>query len=317
VTVGWSGSGKSYFAKLEAIRSRYRGMHVAIIDPEGEYRSLASVGASVHTVGTKEAGLNFQPFMLKKGTDDDYDSQVEFILRLLPRLTDGWADRHLRSFMQAVYPGAGEMDQSDDWMQRLAAIDREAGDVVRTAVARWQQMAGPSDSTSERFNLPEFAVYDVSRISDRLKGAMYLALSEMLARTTGRSGRRLIIIDEAWHLINDPNTAPYLETLFRRARKWGTALSLITQDFSDMTQSRAAEICLRNAPLVLLLRQHPQSLNQLGQALHLTGAELERVSTASRGQGLLVAGDDRIPLSIWATPKEDEVIQRNGIEDWR
>ena len=45
-----SGAGKSYLAKLEALRSLYAGIEVAVIDPEDEYRLLAETvgGAYVH-----------------------------------------------------------------------------------------------------------------------------------------------------------------------------------------------------------------------------------------------------------------------------
>jgi len=308
VTLGWSGSGKSYFAKLEAIRSRYRGIQVAIIDPEGEYHGLGQVGAQILTLGTDGQDLGFDPFGLDAEDGENFDAQVEFILRLIPRLIDGWLNHHQARILQVVYPDS-EMSGDDppvDWMQRLAQLDPPTYELVRTAAARWHQVAGHAKGPGA--TLHPFLVYDLSRVSDRLKSAVYLVVAEMLARSTKGQGRRLIIIDEAWYLINDPATAPYLESLFRRARKWGTALSLITQDFGDFTRSQSAEVCLRNAPLVLLLRQHQESLTQLAEALHLNAQEIDRVANAGIGQGLLLAADDRIPLKIWSTEAEAVVL---------
>lgn len=308
VILGWSGSGKSYFAKLEAIRSRYRNLAVAVVDPEGEYGVLSQAGAAVVRLGTQEAGLGFEPFELDR-TGEGYDAQLEFILRLLPRLVEGWQEHHAIRVAQCAYDEDSAEKASPSaaqtWIARLEASDLETYHLVKTAWMRWRQLGGAPRPGAI---LPEFVVYDLSQVSDRMKAAVYLVLAEMLARTTARAARRLVIIDEAWYLVNDPDTAPYLESLFRRARKWGTALSLISQDFGDFTQNRAAEVCLRNAPLLLLLRQHRDSLRQLQSALRLTPGEIERVLGAGVGQGLLLAGEDHVPVNIWATPAEAALL---------
>ncbi len=314
VILGWSGSGKSYFAKLEAIRSRYRNLAVAVVDPEGEYGVLSQAGATVIRLGTPEAGIGFEPFELD-ASDAGYDGQMEFLLRLLPRLVDGWQERHANRVAQSAYD-QGRVENGDPstsplaWIARLEETDAETHHLVKTAQTRWRQLGG---SPRRGVVLPEFVVYDLSQVSDRMKAAGYLVLAEMLARTTPGSARRLVIIDEAWYLVNDPDTAPYLESLFRRARKWGTALSLISQDFGDFTQNRAAEVCLRNAPLLLLLRQHRDSLHQLQSALRLTPSEIERVAVAGIGQGLLLAGEDHVPLNIWATPAESALLAGTAV----
>jgi hypothetical protein len=42
VILARSGAGKSYLAKLEALRSLYAGIEISVVDPEDEYRRLAS-----------------------------------------------------------------------------------------------------------------------------------------------------------------------------------------------------------------------------------------------------------------------------------
>ena len=63
VILARSGAGKSYLAKLEALRSLYRGIEVAVVDPEDEYRRLAEAvgGAYVH-LGAP--GVRVNPFDL-------------------------------------------------------------------------------------------------------------------------------------------------------------------------------------------------------------------------------------------------------------
>ena len=68
VILARSGAGKSYLAKLEALRSLYAGIEVAVVDPEDEYRRLAETvgGAYVH-LGAP--GVRVNPFDLAPGPD--------------------------------------------------------------------------------------------------------------------------------------------------------------------------------------------------------------------------------------------------------
>lgn len=313
VVLGWSGSGKSYFAKLEAIRSRYRGLAVAIIDPEGEYRILAEAGAEILPLGTSGAELGFDPFRFDAADREGLDGQVEFMNRLLARLVEGWDTPQQGELLREAYriwdrPGR---PSASDWRELASGVSPPTAALMETASARWQTLTGGGGSRAS--DLGRFVVFDLSRVGDGLKSAVYLVLAEMLARSTEEGFRRLVIIDEAWYLLNDGETAAYLETLFRRARKWGTALSLLTQDFGDFVRNRAAEVCLRNAPLLVLLRQHAESLNQLAEALHLSASELERVGASGVGEGLALVGEDRVPFQVWATSRETELLARS----WR
>jgi hypothetical protein len=66
VILARSGAGKSYLAKLEALRSLYQGIEIAVVDPEDEYRRLAETvgGAYVH-LGAP--GVRVNPFDLDAG----------------------------------------------------------------------------------------------------------------------------------------------------------------------------------------------------------------------------------------------------------
>ncbi len=68
VILARSGAGKSYLAKLEALRSLYQGIEIAVVDPEDEYRRLAETvgGAYVHLGAS---GVRVNPFDLDTGCD--------------------------------------------------------------------------------------------------------------------------------------------------------------------------------------------------------------------------------------------------------
>jgi hypothetical protein len=210
--------------------------------------------------------------------------------------------RPRRTFSPTLRPGL-------DFEELLGEVGQDnprARERLFLARSRWTRMMGSElkESLSD-----DFEVFDLHRLGDGMKGPAYLALTEWLMRRLGRDNRRrLIIFDEAWHLLNDRESAPYLEELFRRARKWNTAVALLSQDIGDFTRNRAAEVCLRNAPMVLLLRQHPESVAEVTQLLRLNEGETAIIESSGMGEGLLILADDHLPLKVIASPREEQLL---------
>lgn len=316
ITVAWSGAGKSFQAKLEILRSRYRGIPVKVLDPEGEYRVLKAAGAKIWAVGDPLGpGFPWDPFTIgAQDSPEEVERQVDFMVQFIRRL-DPDAPDLVPTVEQALWRLVKHGDPlvfrhepswlCDDSMltEMVASMNQNLGERLSSIIQRWRLIAPQTVEPAA-----DFEVYDISRLTQRLKGAAYLALTEHIARTVDKARRQLIVFDEAWQLLTDETTARYLESLFRRARKWGTALSLITQDISDFTRSRSAEVCLRNAPLILLLRQHPEGLEEVTRLLRLHQGEVDLLMTAQRGEGLLIVGDDHVPLRVEASPYETQLI---------
>lgn len=322
VTVGWSGSGKSFLSKLEALRTRYRGWAVTIIDPEGEYRILEAVGATRWALGQAPTPrFVFDPFTIDGSLEpEERERQADFLLRLLTRLNPDLMTEfgplvrdvvwlQVSETRTRFFPLQGKVLTADRLIQLLTDENRRAGDRLALSWERWNRLLGaPGGSPPD-----DFEIFDLSGLTEHMKAAAYLALTEWVMRRVGRDVRRLVIFDEAWHLFNDVGVVTYLEELFRRARKWGTAISLVTQDIGDLTRSHAAEVCLRNAPLVNLMRQHPDSLTDLSEVMRLHEGELERLKGAMTGEGLLLAEDAHVPFKVIFSPAEQRVLQA----EWR
>lgn len=314
ITIGWSGSGKSFAAKLEALRSRYRGWAVTVIDPEGEYHWLDRVGATVWALGDENTpGFPFDPFSFSAAsTQDERARETDFFLRILRRLAPELMDEYGAQVHDAVWRVLGRQHErfspiergQSDRTRLLEELDHEVGHArerLEIAWQRWEMAVGSPVLSRE----DQFEVFDFSRIGMAMKGSIYLALTEWLIRRMSREGSpRLIIFDEAWHLLNDRESAAYLEELFRRARKWHVALSLLSQDIGDFVRNRAAEVCLRNAPMVLLLRQHAEGVAEVAQMLRLHEGEVEIITSANPGEGLLLLADDHMPIHVMASPHE-------------
>lgn len=324
ITIGWSGAGKSFFSKLEVIRARYRCLPVTIVDPEGEYRWMANLGAKLWSIGGpgERHAFPYDPFEIARDEErDEMERQCDFLIRLLERLSPPLMDEFGSAIHDVIWRQASgtprfSPDRAvrltiEELLEQLGQENRRAAERLSVVWSRWRHSVGSPPDTPHG---EPFEVFDFSRVSEGMKGPVYLALTEWVMRRMGReSGRRLVVFDESWRLLTDDKTAPYLEELFRRARKWQTALSLVSQDIGDFVRNRAAEVCLRNAPMVLLLRQHPESVAEVTELLRLHEGEVEMVASAGPGEGLLILADDHVPLKVIASPREVLLLENGGV----
>lgn len=300
LTVAWSGAGKSYATKLLALRARYHGISVIVIDPEGEYRSLAS-DSGVLRIG-QARGLN--PLALKEDSAPERARRADFGVRWLEVMV-GQLPSRMRLAVQQHLRQASHLTPLM-WSQSLARDLPRALERVRDALDRWTSVMGDDSGCFPKVGL---TVFDLSEIPPGLKVPAYLVAVEHILATLTERSPRWVIFDEAWHLLGNAILAPYLEELYRRARKWGTALTLVTQDAHDTLRSAAAQVCLRNSPLVLLLRPHADAVSELARVFRLSRPEAEVLESSGVGEGLLLVDRARVPIRISASPYEDRLIR--------
>jgi type IV secretory pathway VirB4 component len=62
-------------------------------------------------------------------------------------------------------------------------------------------------------------------------------------------------VDEAWQLMKYEDSANFLFSLAKRARKYNLGITTITQDVEDFMGSRMGRAIVANASMQLLLKQ--------------------------------------------------------------
>src|SRR5205807_752604 len=84
---------------------------------------------------------------------------------------------------------------------------------------------------------------------------------------------RLLIIDEAWALMQYPEGATFLASMARRARKYFLGLVTITQDVGDFLGSDAGRTVLANAAIKVLMKQDSTTIEPVAAAFRLSDEE--------------------------------------------
>ena len=367
VILARSGAGKSYLAKLEALRSLYQGIEIAVVDPEDEYRRLAETvgGAYVH-LGAP--GVRLNPFDLDAGpetgagdgsdtsaggsSDDDPlgDDRLggepggalasgpvvrralfvhTLVAVLLGEKPDPATAAALDRGIVSAYESAGitadprsHARPAPLFRDLAVALDADGDPAARTLGAR----LAPYVSGTHRglFDGPtttrpdgHLVVFSLRDLPDELKAAGTLLTLDAIWRRVSdpaRRKRRLVVVDEAWLLMAERSGAEFLFRMAKSARKHWAGLTVVTQDAADLLGSPLGQAVVANAATQILLRQAPQTIDTLAEAFGLSAGERAYLLGASRGQGLLAAGVDRVAFSALASPAEDAIC-RTGISD--
>jgi type IV secretory pathway VirB4 component len=335
VILGRSGAGKSYLVKLELLRSLYRGIEVAVIDPEDEYARLAAAvgGTYVHLGG---AGVRLNPFDLPIHTRPDgrrtapNDALVRrsmFLHTVIDLLVGSKLEAAQRAALDrsiaATYQSVGITSDPRTWtrpsptlrtLHDQLATAGQAGDRVAADLAARlhpyvegafkQLFDGPTSTTPEG----HLVVFSLRDLPDELKPiGTLLTLDAVWRRVSNPAIRRprLVVVDEAWLLMKQPAGAEFLFRMAKASRKHWAGLTVATQDTADVLGSELGKAVVANAATQILLRQASQAIDEIAQAFDLSAGERQFLLSAERGQGLLSSGTQRVAFESVASPREN------------
>jgi type IV secretory pathway VirB4 component len=335
VVLARSGAGKSIFTKLETLRLLYQGVEVAVVDPEDEYSRLArAVGGTCLNLGA--AGVRWNPFDLPAShgpRDDVLARRAMFLQTLITTMLGGQPSAQTRAVLDSAiittYQAAGITRDPATWTRpaplladlvtTLTGIG--GGEGAGSARAELAAQLAPYVTGSYRalFDGPttthpagHLTVFSLRDLPEEMKAVgTLLALDAIWRRVANPRDRRkrLVVVDEAWLLMKEPEGARFLFRMAKAARKHWAGLAVITQDAADLLGSELGQAIVANAANQVLLRQAPQAIGAVGDAFDLTDGERQFLLTAERGEALLIAGPaSRAAFHIIASPTEAALV---------
>jgi conjugal transfer ATP-binding protein TraC len=341
-----SGAGKSFAVKLEALRSMMLGTEIFIIDPENEYERMSEAVAGAYVRLSLNSATRINPFDLPKVVDsEEADNALRsnlITLHGLLRLMMGGAQAQLLGGNTTLMPALNPSEEAD---LDAALIDTYAkagitndplthtgvpptiADLYETLL----HMGGTGPQLAQRlrkYTTGTFAgifsqqsninienplvVFNVRDLEDELRPvAMYIVLNYIWNKTKSDQKRRMLIVDEAWQLMKYEDSANFLFSLAKRARKYNLGITTITQDVEDFMGSRMGRAIVANASMQFLLKQSPSAVDVLSDVFKLTAEEKKRLSQFPVGQGLFFAGQNHVHIQVVASPTETGLITTN------
>lgn len=344
VILGRSGAGKSYLVKLELLRSLYRGIEIAVVDPEDEYARLAAaVGGTYVHLGARDVRLN--PFDLPIHTRADgrrtapKDALVRrslFLHTVIAVLVGSELEAAERAALDrgiaATYQSVGITADARTWtrpsptlrsLRDQLATAGQAGDRAAAELAArlhpfvegaFKQLFDGPTTTNPEGHLVVFSLRD---LPDELKAiGTLLTLDAVWRRVSNPAIRRprMVVVDEAWLLMKEKSGAEFLFRMAKASRKHWAGLTVATQDTADVLGNDLGKAVVANAATQVLLRQASQAIDEITQTFDLSAGERQFLLSADRGQGLLSAGTQRVAFQSIASPTEHYLVTSNPAE---
>jgi conjugal transfer ATP-binding protein TraC len=341
-----SGAGKSFTVKLEALRSMMMGTEVFIIDPENEYQRMAEAVGGAYVRLSLSSVTRINPFDLPEVVDsDEADNALRsnlITLHGLLRLMMGGAQAQMAGGGTAMMPALSPAEEAD-LDAALIETYAKAGitndplthksmpptvadlyDVLLHMGSNGPQLAQRlrkytsgtfagifSQQSNVNINNP-MVVFNIRDLEDELRPvAMYIVLNYIWNKTKADKKRRILVVDEAWQLMKYEDSASFLFSLAKRARKYNLGITTISQDVEDFMGSRMGRAIVANASMQILLKQSTTAVDVLAEVFKLTSEERKRLSQFPVGQGLFFAGQNHVHVQIAASPSESQLITTN------
>ncbi len=326
-----SGSGKSYATKLEVIRSLMAGVETAIIiDPENEYRRLANTfGGSVFNISLS-SHEHINPFDIPLIPKDESPSDVlkshivnvagllKLMLGNISAEEDALLDRAITETYASreIVAGQDFSRAEPPVLEDLETVlrDLEGGREMADRLYKFTKgsFAGFLNQPTNIDITNRLIVFSIRDLEDELRPiAMYVILNFIWNMIRAELKKRLLIIDEAWWMMKNQDSATFLFGLVKRARKYYLGVSTITQDVEDFLRSPYGRPIITNSSLQLLLKQAPATIDIVGKAFGLTEAEKNLLLGADVGTGLFFAGKRHVAIQTVASYYEDQIITTN------
>ena len=335
-----SGAGKSFTVKLEALRSMMLGTEILIIDPENEYQKLAEAVGGAYVRLSLNSQVRINPFDLPRVIDseeaDDALRANLVTLHGLFRLMLGGSQAGAGGSVTASLNPAEEADLDQALIDTYARVGITSDPLTHNSPPptisdlydTLLHMGGSGPALAQRlrkYTTGTFAgifsqqsnidinnpmvVFNIRDLEDELRPvAMYIVLSHIWNITRTNQKRRMLVVDEAWQLMKYEDSANFLFSLAKRARKYQLGLTTISQDVEDFISSKMGRAIVANSSIQLLLKQSSSAVDVLSDVFKLTEEEKKRLANFPIGQGLFFAGQSHVHIQIQASATEHQLI---------
>ncbi len=336
-----SGAGKSYFVKLEALRSLMLGTDIIIIDPEREFERLCDSVNGTYITFSQDKGSKINPFELSGlgSTDED-----ELRMKILS----------LHGFFKVIFGGVDNVESSildraliltyrekgittdpdtqknaqppllEDLYKILQGMPEPEGRSLARRLEKYiiGSAAGVfNEKSNVTINNP-FTVFSLRDLQEELRPmAMFLMLDFIWTKIKKDQRKRLLIVDEAWLMMQNEDSAKFIYSIAKRARKYHLGLSTVTQDVEDFLNSDYGRAIVTNSSIQVLLKQSSAAIERIQNVFNLSDGEKHFLLSCDRGEGIFFAGANHVAirvissigehLLITSDPREVELMKKS------
>jgi conjugal transfer ATP-binding protein TraC len=328
VVFATSGAGKSYTIKLEILRSLMFGTEVIIIDPEREYKHLCDAVGGTYIDISLNSESKINPFDLPRsvGEDakpDDIIRSAVITTKGLVRLMignvtpeeDSIIDRALlETYAKKDITATADLSSVEppimqDFQDILEGMENGENIVLRLKKYTEGTFSGLLNNPTNVSMKNQLVAFSVRDLEDELKPlAIYTIVNYIWNVVRSELKRRILVIDEAWWLMQREDSAKFVFALVKRCRKYYLGVTTITQDVNDFLTSPYGQAIVNNSSIQLLMKQSPAAIDLIQKTFILTEGEKYLLLESGVGEGIFFAGAKHAAIKVVASYSEDQLI---------
>ncbi len=328
VVFATSGAGKSYAIKLEVLRSLMQGTDVIIIDPEREYQYLSEAVGGTYINISLNSKSKINPFDLPTKADDENKTgdvirsaviSLKGLVRLMVGELTHEEDSLLDKALLETYAKQDITPSSDlsnitlpimsDLQEILEGLD--GGQDIAKRLDKYTNgtFSGLLNNQTNIDINNQLVVFSVRDLEDELRPiAIYTIVNYIWNIVRSKMKKRILVVDEAWWLMQYEDSAKFIYALAKRCRKYYLGLTTISQDVNDFLGSPYGKAIVTNSAMQLLLRQSTAAIDMIAKTFMLTQGERYLLLEAGVGEGIFFAGSKHVAIKVVASYTEDQII---------
>ena len=322
-----SGSGKSYTAKVEILRHLMQGTKVIIVDPEREYKQLAaSVGGTyIKLSATSKEKINPFQFSQHSVTEENNLSEhIQDLTELISLMVGTLTSEERASVDRALLltykeskltPRKNAKKQKEveypllkDFYKNLKTMKhKDLCDRLERFVKGSLSTVFDSQTNIKLDN--RLIVFDIKDLNESIRSIMMMVVANFVNNEVKQNPqKRMLVIDEGWILLQEPESARFISGLVRRARKYYLGVTIISQQANDFLNQDYGKAIASQSSLRILMRQDTTTIKKVADEFHLSAYEQHYLLTCDRGEALIIADQNHVAVKIVASEQEHPLL---------
>lgn len=333
VVLGKSGAGKSYTIKLEITRQFMFGAEVIVIDPEGEYTKLTPTLGGELVDFSSSSAVKINPFDLSDVYEEGENElglkilSLHGLLKIITGELDAEHDAILDRALIETYRQKGittdpetqkkEPPLMEDLYKTLLGMESHPSQEIAYMLEKFiKGSASGIFNQQSNFEINNsLTVFNLRNMEEALRPvAMHVILDFVWTKVKKTLKKRVLVFDEGWYMMKYPDSASFVYSIAKRARKYYLGLTTATQDVEDFLKNEYGKAVLTNSSIQVLLKQGTAEVDIIAETFYLSEGEKALLLSSDVGEGLFFAGQNHVAMKVFAAPFEHELITSNPIE---
>lgn len=325
-----SGCGKSYAAKVEILRQLIQKTKVIVIDPEREYQQLSRSLDGTYIKLSAKSKEKINPFDFSVSSFGEGNNLVEHIqdlTEIVSLMVEGLTSEEKAVVDKAIvktYKNLGWAIHGRKKGQRYPLMkdlyqtlkkDRQRKLCVRLEKYVKGSLANVFNQQTNIKLDNRLIIFDIKDLPESLRQIMILIISNYVYnQVKSNPQKRLLVIDEAWILLEHEESARFIAGLTRRARKYYLGVNIISQAANDFLGNEYGQAIASQASLRILMRQDTTTIKEVVEEFKLSEYEQKFLLTCDKGEAIVIADQNHVALKVVASEKEHPLITTDPAE---